>query len=316
MKTIVVTGAAGFIGSKLAEALLASGYRVIAIDNFDDTYETRFKEEHIKKLLSDKNFVFERADIRDRKAMLEIFEREKPESVVHLAAKADTRAAVEDPYPYVDNNINGSLSIFDAARKTGALHIVNVSSSSVYGNMPTPWSEAVIVDEPISPYGASKRAVELFARAYVHNFKIPITSLRYFNVYGEHNRPNMVPYKWALALLRDEEIEMSGKGDRKRDYTYVGDTVRATLLALEKPNGYQTFNIGNNKPLSLRELLAVFEKVIGVKAKIRERESHNASVEETYADIELAGKVLGWKPEVPIEEGVSRLVEWVRLNRF
>ena len=316
MKTIVVTGAAGFIGSNLAEALLASDYRVIAIDNFDDTYETRFKEEHIKKLLSDKNFVFERADIRDRKAMLEIFEREKPESVVHLAAKADTRAAVEDPYPYVDNNINGSLSIFDAARKTGALHIVNVSSSSVYGNMPTPWSEAVIVDEPISPYGASKRAVELFARAYVHNFKIPITSLRYFNVYGEHNRPNMVPYKWALALLRDEEIEMSGKGDRKRDYTYVGDTVRATLLALEKPNGYQTFNIGNNKPLSLRELLAVFEKVIGVKAKIRERESHNASVEETYADIELAGKVLGWKPEVPIEEGVSRLVEWVRLNRF
>ncbi len=315
-KTVVVTGGAGFIGSNLGEALISSGYRVLAIDNFDDTYETRFKEEHIKKLLSDKNFVFERADIRDREKMLALFQREKPESVIHLAAKADTRAAVEDPYPYVDNNINGSLSIFDAARKTEVAHIVNVSSSSVYGNMPTPWSEAVITDEPISPYGASKRAVELFARSYVHNFKIPITSLRYFNVYGEHNRPGMVPYKWAKALLKGEEIEISGKGDRKRDYTYVGDTVRATMLALEKPNGYQTFNIGNNKPLSLRELLAVFEAVIGVKAKVRERESHNASVEETYADITLAGKVLGWKPEISIEEGVTRLVEWIRAERL
>ncbi len=316
MKTVIVTGAAGFIGSNLSKELLVRGYRVVGIDNFDDTYETRFKEEHVKSLLSNECFLLERIDIRDREAMVELFAREEPDSVVHLAAKADTRAAVLDPYPYVDNNINGSLVVFDAARSVDVKHVVNVSSSSVYGNMPTPWSESTITDKPISPYGATKRAVELFAHSYHHNFGIPITSLRFFNVYGEHNRPGMVPYKWAQAILRGEEIEMSGKGDRKRDYTYVGDTVRGTILALEHPNGNQTFNIGNNNPVSLRELLETFERVIGVKAKVRERESHKASVEDTFADIGKANTELGWKPEVSLEEGIRRLVEWVRENRL
>jgi UDP-glucuronate 4-epimerase len=316
MKTVIVTGAAGFIGSNLSKELLLRGYRVVGIDNFDDTYDTRFKEEHVHALLPHEHFTLEHIDIRDRKAMMGLFLRAAPESVIHLAAKADTRAAVDDPYPYVDNNITGSLVVFDAAQHVGVKHIVNVSSSSVYGNMPTPWSESTITDMPISPYGATKRAVELFAHTYHHNFGIPITSLRYFNVYGEHNRPAMVPYKWAQALLRGEEIEMSGKGDRKRDYTYVGDTVRGTILALEHPNGNQTFNIGNNNPVSLRELLETFERVIGVKAKVRERESHKASVEDTYADITKAHSLLGWKPEVPLEEGITRLVEWVRANRL
>lgn len=316
MKTVVVTGVAGFIGSNLAKALLGSGYRVVGIDNFDDTYESTFKEEHVEGILPDPNFSLRRIDIRDRKAMSELFQKEKPESVVHLAAKADTRDAVSDPYPYVDNNINGSLVVFDASRESGVSHIVNISSSSVYGNMPTPWSESVIADAPISPYGATKRAVELFAHAYHHNFGIPITSLRYFNVYGEHNRPGMVPYKWARAMLRGEEIEISGKGERRRDYTYVGDTVRGTILAMENPKGYRTFNIGNNNPVSLRELLEIFEKVIGAKSHVRERESHKASVEDTFADITKAENELGWKPEVPLEEGVRRLVEWVRANRL
>ncbi len=316
MKTVIVTGAAGFIGSNLSKELLGRGYHVVGIDNFDNTYETRFKEEHVRELLTNKHFLLERMDIRDRDAMLSLFARVKPESVVHLAAKADTRAAVLDPYPYVDNNINGSLVVFEASKSVDVEHIVNVSSSSVYGNMPTPWSESTITDMPISPYGATKRAVELFAHAYHHNFDIPITSLRYFNVYGEHNRPGMVPYKWAQALLRGEEIELSGKGDRKRDYTYVGDTVRGTILALEHPNGIQTFNIGNNNPVSLRELLETFERVIGVKAKVRERESHRASVEDTFADISKANRELGWKPEISLDEGVHRLVEWVKLNRI
>ena len=316
MKTVIVTGAAGFIGSNLSGELLTRGYRVVGIDNFDDTYESRFKEEHVSALLSNPLFLLERLDIRDREALGELFVKEKPSAVIHLAAKADTRAAVENPYPYVDNNINGSLAVFDAARRVNVEHVVNVSSSSVYGNMPTPWSEATITDEPISPYGATKRAVELFAHAYHHNFGMPITSLRYFNVYGEHNRPSMVPYKWAQALLRGEEIEISGAGTRKRDYTYVGDTVDATIRALENPNGYQLFNIGNNSPVSLRELLAVFEKVIGVTARVRKRESHNASVEETYADIQKAKRVLGWEPKTTLEEGISRLVAWVKANRL
>ncbi len=316
MRTIIVTGAAGFIGSNLSKELLAQDYKVIGVDNFDNTYEKAFKEEHVASLLTCKSFTLEKLDIRDRAAMIALFEKEKPEHVVHLAAKADTRAAVEDPYPYIDTNINGSLSVFDAARKTGVSHIVNISSSSVYGNTPTPWSEERITDEPLSPYGATKRSVELFAYAYHHNFQIPITSLRYFNVYGENNRPSMVPYKWARAMLKGEEIEISGAGTRKRDYTYVGDTVRATILALQKPNGYQTFNIGNNNPVTLRELLSIFEDVIGVKANVRERKSHNASVEETYADISKAEKILGWKPEISLHDGINRLVTWVRANRM
>lgn len=316
MKTMLVTGAAGFIGSNLSRALLDGGHRVIGVDNFDDTYDETFKREHIAGLLKNDAFTLVEMDICNREGLKRLFLQEKPEGVVHLAAKADTRQAVNDPYPYVDNNITGSLSVFDAARDAGVEHIVNVSSSSVYGNMPTPWSEEHAADQPISPYGATKRAVELFAHAYYHNFKIPITSLRYFNVYGENNRPGMVPYKWAVALLRGEEIELSGTGTRRRDYTYVGDTVRATILALEKPSGYQVFNIGNNHPLSLSELLAVFERVIGVKAKVRTRESHQASVEDTYADITKATAELGWKPEMSIDDGIARLVDWVKDKRI
>lgn len=316
MKTVLVTGVAGFVGSNLALELLEQGYRVVGVDNFDETYSREFKEGHLKGALSNKNFSFIKADIRSRDTMQQLFEKEHPEYVLHLAAKADTRAAVDDPYPYIDNNINGTLSIFDAARASGVAHVVNVSSSSVYGNAPTPWSETGAADMPLSPYGATKRAVELFAHAYCHNFGMHITSLRYFNVYGEHNRPTMVPYKWALALLRNEEIELSGAGTRKRDYTYVGDTVRATLTAMERPHGYQVYNIGNNHPLSLRELLSVFEKVTGVTARIKEKPSHKASVEETYADIEKAGRELDWKPEISIEDGVARLVEWVKKNRL
>jgi len=236
MKTVLVTGAAGFVGSNLTEALLERGYRVVGVDNFDDTYALEFKEEQIAPFLHNSNFELVRADIREKAAMIALFERVRPEMVAHLAAKADTRAAVLDPYPYIDNNIVGSLNIFEASKQTGVQNIVNVSSSSVYGNSTeAPWQESAAADRAISPYGATKRAVEILAHAYHHNFNLNITCLRYFNAYGENNRPNMVPYKWVSAILRGEEIELSGAGTRKRDYTYVGDTVRATVAALEKP---------------------------------------------------------------------------------
>src|SRR3989344_1347180 len=284
METVLVTGVAGFVGSNLSQVLLEEEYRVVGVDNFDDTYDTRFKEEHIVPSLSDHNFELVRLDIRDRPVLMELFKRARPTLIAHLAAKVDTRAAVENPYPYVEHNIIGLLNVLDAAKEVGVKNLVFVSSSSVYGNdTEVPWREDAKADRPLSPYGATKRAGELFAHAYHHNFGLNITCLRYFNAYGEHNRPTMVPYLWTQALLRGEEIEFSGSGERKRDYTYVGDTVKATVAALKKPLGFEIINIGNSHPLSLRELLAVFEKVIGVKAKIKERASHKASVEETYA---------------------------------
>lgn len=316
MKTVLVTGAAGFIGSNVVPLLLQDGYRVIGVDNFDDTYDPAFKEENVAHI-EDANFELVRLDIRDRTALTELFERTRPTLIVHLAAKADTRAAVENPYPYIENNITGTINLLEVAKEFGVENFVMASSSSVYGNdTEVPLKESSVAGRPISPYGATKRATEMFAYAYHHNFGLNITCLRYFNAYGEHNRPNMVPYKWAKALLRGEEIEISGGGTRKRDYTYIGDIAKATVLALKKPLGFEIINIGNSSPLSLNELLAVFEKVIGVKAVVKERPSHKASVEETYADVTKAKELLDWEPTTPTEEGVLRLVAWIRSNRL
>ncbi len=317
METILVTGAAGFIGSNLVGALLKEGYTVVGIDNFDTTYNPLFKHEHLAPYLTNPNFEMVEADICNKEDLQKLFKKIQPTHVAHLAAKADTRAAVENPYPYIENNIQGLTNIFEVAKQTDVSSVVFSSSSSVYGNdTKVPWKESACADTPLSPYGASKRAGELFAHAYYHNFGMHITCLRYFNAYGECNRPNMVLYKWAEALLRGEPIELSGAGTRKRDYTYVGDTVTATIAALKKPMGYEIINIGNNHPLSLAELLSVFEKVIGVKAVVKERPSHPASVEETYADITKAKNLLDWEPKVSIEEGVTRLVSWFRANRL
>lgn len=317
METVLVTGAAGFIGSNLCRELLARGFRVVGVDNFDDTYSRAFKETQIAPCVGNPNFELVELDICDRAKLTELAKRVTPLYIVHLAAKADTRKAVEDPFPYVDTNITGTLNVFDVGREVGIKNIVSASSSSVYGNdTEVPLKESASASHPISPYGATKRAGELFAYSYHHNFGLNITCLRFFNAYGENNRPNMVPYKWALALLRGEEIEMSGGGTRRRDYTYIDDIVAGTIAAMQKPLGYEIINLGNSSPLSLKELLAIFEKVIGSTAQVKERPSHKASVEETYADVSKAKQLLDWEPTTPIEEGILRLVAWVRANRL
>jgi UDP-glucuronate 4-epimerase len=317
MKTVLVTGVAGFIGSNLVKILLDKGYRVVGVDNFDDTYEKSFKEENIASFAHDARFEMAHLDICDRTALESLFKRTRPALVAHLAAKADARAAIADPDAYVSTNIHGTVNVFEAARSVHAENVVFASSSSVYGNdAQVPWSESASADRPLSPYGATKRAGEMLAHTYHHNFGMNITCLRYFNVYGEHNRPNMVPYLWTEALLHGKEIEMSGKGARKRDYTYVGDAIKATIIALERPLGYELINIGNHHPVSLMELLSLLEKATNSRVRIKERESHQGSVEKTFADISKAKTLLDWEPTTPIEEGVSRLVAWFRAKRL
>lgn len=317
MTTVLVTGAAGFIGSTLAKALVEKGYRVVGIDNFDDTYDVDFKEGNIAPLLGNSQFKLERIDIRDLPAMEAVFTAEKPSYVVHLAAKADTRKAVAAPRLYTSVNIDGTLNILELCREHPVENLVIASSSSVYGNSSTtPFTEDQSADRPLSPYGATKRATELLAHAYHHNFDMNITCLRFFNAHGENNRPGMVPYIWTEKLLHGEEIELSGGGKPKRDYTYIGDIVRGTILAMEKPLGFEVINLGNSSPASLSELLAIFEKVLGVKAKVKTRPSNPASVDETYANIDKAKRLLGWEPEVSLEEGITRLVAWYRANRL
>src|SRR3989344_1233914 len=317
MKTVLVTGAAGFIGSNLTKALLEKGYRVAGVDNFDDTYDVRFKESNIAPFADNANFVLHRVDIRDLPELTAVFVKEKPSYVVHLAAKADTRKAVDAPRLYTSVNIDGTLNILELCREYPVENLVVASSSSVYGNSSqVPFTEDQPAGQPISPYGATKRATELLAHTYHHNFKMNITCLRYFNAVGENNRPNMVPYIWAEKLLKGEEIEISGDGSRRRDYTYVGDIVRGTILAMEKPLGFEILNLGNNTPASLNELLAIFEKILNIKAKVKSRPSTKPSVEVTYADVSKAKKLLDWEPTTSLEEGITRLVAWFRLNRM
>jgi UDP-glucuronate 4-epimerase len=319
MKIILVTGGAGFIGSNLIQELLSDkGYRVIAVDNLDDSYDIKYKEEHLKPFINHENFVFYKNDILDLNALKKIFEKEKPEYIVHLAAKTDTRKAVADPYIYETVNIRGTINLLELAKDYGIKNFVFASSSSVYGNTASiPFKEDDSHSFAISPYGATKRSGEFFVYTYYHNFGLNAACLRFFNAYGENNRPDMVPYIWTDKILRGEEIEMSGQGSRRRDYTYIGDTVRAIIKTLEIKNiGFEILNIGYGKPYSLKELLATLEKVIGRKAIIKERPSHSASVEETYADIEKAKRILGWEPKVSLENGLSRLVVWFKQNRI
>lgn len=309
---VLVTGGAGFIGSTtIAQLLQTTDSEVVCVDNFDDTYDRKYKEDNIAEFQNNERFILYESDITRQKDLMEIFAAEEPTHVLHLAAKADTRKAVEDPYSYIDHNIIGTLNVLEASVVGKVEQVVAASSSSVYGNDERlPWRESDTDIRPISPYGVTKLSSEHLAYTYFKNYDLPVTMLRYFNAYGEKNRPGMVPYKWAEAMLTDQKIQISGDGERRRDYTYIGDTARANILALQKNLGFEVVNIGHGSPLSLNELLSLFETVTGKKAEVTTRPSHPASVEATYADTKKACELLGWQPEVSHEEGIKRLVDW------
>ncbi|KND48436.1 MAG: dTDP-glucose 4,6-dehydratase [Parcubacteria bacterium C7867-005] len=318
MKTVLVTGGAGFIGSVVSRELLSKDYRVVCVDNFtDDLYDPALKEDNVKRLSGNTNFILYRTDICNFGELGDVFKKENPQFVVHLAARANTRKAVEEPRSYIDVNIGGTLNILELSKEHGVANIVIASSSSVYGNSTNmPLNENDPADRALSPYGMSKRADEILAFTYHHNFKMNITCLRYFNAYGENNRPDLVPYIWGNLILDGGEIEVSGDGSRSRDYTYVGDIADGTIKAMEKPLGFEVINLGNHRPVSLKELVTVFEVVTGLQAKVKSRPSNKASVETTYADITKAKKLLDWEPTTPIEEGIEKLITWLRDNRL
>ena len=319
MKTILVTGGAGFIGSNLIAKLLSRKdvAKVICVDNLNDFYSPKIKLANISLFKKNPRFSFYKKDIRDFTSLQKIFKKEKPEIVVHLAAQANTRLAVNDPRTYQSNNVDGTINLLELAKDHGIKNFIFASSSSVYGNKnKIPFSEEDRTDFPISPYGVTKKTGELLAHAYHHNFGLNITCLRFFTVYGENNRPDMVMYKWASHILTDQPIEISGAGKRSRDYTYVGDIVAGIEKALQKPLGFEVINLGNSRPVSLKKLLLIFEKVSGQKAVVNSRPSHHASIENTYTDITKAKKVLGWEPKTNIEQGVAKLVSWFRNNHL
>lgn len=320
MKRVLITGAAGFIGSTTAEALLkrTKSVEVIGIDNFDDNYPIVYKQENVRLLKAYPKFTFYKADIRDEAALRKIFKKHAPDTVLHLAAKADTRHAVEAPGEYVSTNVVGTLNMLECAKDFGVSRFVFASSSSVYGNKNrAPFKESTSTDFAISPYGATKKAGEMLCYTYHHNFALPVTVIRIFNAYGPRMRTKLVLYTWVDQLLRGEPIEMSGTGTRRRDFTYVGDLADALIRAMkDRTIGYEIINIGSARPIPLTKLLSVVEGAVGVKAEVISRPSARPSVEETHASNARAKELLGWEPITSLEEGVLRFVEWFRAERL
>ncbi len=316
--SVLVTGAAGFIGSHVARALLARGETVVGIDNFSDYYDPVLKFARLKPLRDDKGFTFLEADVADRESMLALADRHRDlDRIVHLAAQPGVRHSLVDPYIYVQTNVMGHLVMLELARRLPDLkHFVYASSSSVYGaNRKLPFAIADRVDHPVSLYAATKRADELMSETYAHLFKIRATGLRYFTVYGPWGRPDMSPYIFARAIHEGRPIALYHLGFVKRDYSYIDDIVAGTLAALDKPAdapGHWLYNLGAARSEDIMTVIGLFEQALGRKAEIELKPGDPFDMQETAADISDATRDLGWTPKVPVEEGVPKFVEWFK----
>ena len=314
--TVLVTGAAGFIGYHVAEALLARGEAVVGVDNLSPYYDVRLKRARLDRLHARPGFVFHELDVADRHAVAPLFERHAFSEIVHLAAQAGVRHSLVDPYAYVQTNVMGHLVMLEAARRLPALrHFVYASSSSVYGaNQAMPFRETDRVDTPVSLYAATKRADELMSHAYAHLFALPQTGLRFFTVYGPWGRPDMAYFSFARAILAGEPITLYDGGRLKRDFTYIDDIVAGVIGCLGHPpsEGARVLNIGNHRCEEVRELVALLEQALGRAAIIRSEPRPPMDVEETYADVDAIGALTGFQPSTSLAEGIPRFVAWFR----
>jgi len=308
----VVTGGAGFIGSHLCERLLSEGRHVVCVDNFDPFYARSVKDGNIRGLLRNKDFALEEVDIRDAQSLERVVSESKPDAIVHLAAKAGVRPSLANPMEYAQVNINGTLNVLEAARKHGVRKIVFGSSSSVYGSTnKVPFSEEQTL-KPISPYAASKLSGELYCRMYSSLYGIKIACLRFFTVYGPRGRPDMAPYKFTKLIDDGEEIELYGDGTSRRDYTFVSDIVDGIMLSVKKNLDFEVFNLGESRTTALKDFVAIIERCLGKKARIKWLPKQMGDVDVTYADISNAKRLLGYNPHVPVEEGMREFIRWYK----
>jgi len=313
----VLTGAAGFIGSHLAAALLARNARVVGVDNFDAFYDRNLKLDNLGRLESS-NFELIEADIRDVQAMSQLFERVKPDGVLHIAALAGVRPSIEDPARYTSVNMDGLVNVLDAARRSGCRNIAFASSSSVYGNnAKVPFAETDQVDDPISPYAATKRAGELMCRTYCELFGMSIVALRFFTVFGPAQRPDLAIGKFMRLIARDKEVPMFGDGSTSRDYTFIDDIVGGVLAAYERAaqaerGAFRIYNLGGSQPVRLDEMIQAIGQVVGKSPRISRQPMQPGDVQRTFADLSRSSGELGFLPRTPFAEGLKRQWDWLR----
>lgn len=331
MQKILVTGTAGFIGFHLAKVLLDRGDEVVGLDNLNDYYDVSLKQARLAQLDGRPNFRFVKLDLADRDGMAALFKTEKFDRVVNLAAQAGVRYSLKNPHAYVDSNLVGFVNILEGCRHNGVQHLVYASSSSVYGaNTRMPFSIHHNVDHPVSLYAASKKANELMAHTYAHLYRLPVTGLRFFTVYGPWGRPDMALFLFTKAILEGRPIDVFNYGKMRRDFTYIDDIVEGVMRTLDntaRPNPqwngdqpdpgtsnapYRLYNIGNNNPVELMHLIETLEKALGRTAEKNLLPIQPGDVPATYADVDDLSRDVGFKPSTSIEEGVGRFVAWYR----
>lgn len=329
--TILVTGAAGFIGMHACERLLARGETVVGIDNLNAYYEVSLKRARLQRLAAYPNFRFVALDVADRTGMAELFEQLRPRVVLHLAAQAGVRYSIDNPHAYADSNLVGFVNVLEGCRAQRVQHLVYASSSSVYGgNAKMPLAESDPIDHPINLYAATKRANELMAHTYSHLFDLPTTGLRFFTVYGPWGRPDMALFKFTRAMLAGETIDVYGHGQMVRDFTYVDDIVEGVLRVLDRPATpdaaynpllpdpatgsapYRVFNIGNHAPTVLMDYIAAIEAALGITAQKRYLPVQPGDMQATFADAQRLADWVDFVPATPVAEGVARFVRWFR----
>jgi UDP-glucuronate 4-epimerase len=313
---VLVTGAAGFIGSHLTQRLLQSGYPVIGIDNLDDYYPVEIKRNNLKSFQDESNFQLVEGDIRSEPLLNTLFSKYNFQYVIHLAARAGVRPSVDQPLLYQDVNIMGTLNLLQSCRRTQIEKFIFASSSSVYGVQKNcPFQEVEKIDHPASPYAASKISAELFCRAYNHLYQLPVVILRLFTVYGPRQRPEMAIHRFAKQIMNDDIVTVFGDGSANRDYTYIDDIVEGFMSAIHyRDNTFEIFNLGSGRSVSLSYLLELIEKALGKKANIKYMDAVPGDVPLTIADISKAKFRLDYIPKINIEEGIANFIQWYKLN--
>jgi nucleoside-diphosphate-sugar epimerase len=319
MKKYLLTGAAGFIGARTAQMLLKQGHTVIGADNLNDYYDIRLKKHRLDELkrldAHAGKFVFYQMDIEDDAAVRKIFRKHPFDAVINLAARAGVRYSIINPYVYSTTNIHASLNLLEACKQYKVKKYILASSSSLYAGQKMPFKETLPVNEPISPYAASKKAAEVLAYTYHYLYEIDVSVLRYFTVYGPAGRPDMSPFRFVKWIVEGEPITLFGDGTQSRDFTYVDDIARGTIAAL-KNTGYDIINLGGGKrPVTISQMIALIEKYTGKKACVVRKPFHKADMISTRANISKAKKILKWEPKVSFEDGMKKTVDWYLSNR-
>jgi UDP-glucuronate 4-epimerase len=313
MKKILITGCAGFVGSHLTDRLLAENYEVVGIDNFNDYYDPKIKEENLNKAFKSSKFKLYRIDILDFDKVLRIFKKERPEKIVHLAARAGVRPSITNPKLYMQINVLGTVNLLKLAVDFNVEQFIFGSSSSVYGNSKKlPFQEDDPCENIISPYGASKRAAEFFVESFYRSYGLKSTILRFFTVYGPKGRPDMAPALFAKAVLSGKSINQFGTGSSSRDYTYIDDIIDGIIKALGKDFNFEIINLGNSHPIKLTEFIIIMEKIIGKEVKVKKLPMPTGDVENTWANIVKAKKLLGWQPKTKLNLGLEHYIKWLQ----